>query len=167
MHVTNVVFHQQSNSGVTVIASIVGTLVAVGSLLFVGMTYLRDERFSAVLSSESVTSFQKPIKLCETLRLTMFNHSKYTTSLQPTIYAENLSVHTLGNNHPAQAAYQLTYAGQTIKVGESYDTLFQAHIILGNPTPANLSVYVGYQRLATFWYAWDAGTRSYICTGWN
>ena len=98
----------------------------------------------------------------------MFNHSKHTASLQPTIYAGKLSLHPYSYYHPGETASQFVYSGYTIKVDEKYDTLLQAAILSqGNPTPANLSVYVNNQRIATFWYAWVAITRSYISTGWN
>ncbi len=169
MRVNNLVIHQESSpaSGVMLVVALCGLLISIITVFFVALTYFREERFSSVFSEQSLSSFRKPIKLCETMRLTLFNHSKHTASLQPTIYAENLSVHPYTSHHPLESSSQLTYAGYTIKVDDRYDTTFQVHTLVGNPSPAKLSVYVNNLPVATFWYAWDTQSKSYINTGWN
>ena len=57
VHMNNIVIHQQSSSasGFTIVATIIGVVVSIISLFFTALTYLREERFSAVFSAESVT----------------------------------------------------------------------------------------------------------------
>jgi hypothetical protein len=118
--------------------------------------YKREEAHSAVLTSESLQSFNKLIDFCVPVSLQLRNCSRFPTVLKVDVYAHGFSVHyDDGDSHPSTAFNRLRRDEFVVVPGESYTRTFRIHLLTDRPSQASVTIYLNDKYFYEFLYVYS------------
>lgn len=125
--------------------------------------YAREEKFSAVMTTNSLNSFKRPLKLCNLVTVEILNRSKYASSLKVDVHSSEICLHwdRGGNDHPKTCYKNLKLAKYVIAPNELYEQSFRIHVQSGNPSEARIILFVNDETYQEFTYRYISSVDTY------